>query len=74
MDGLWIFLTICGVAAILAEAYETRVKTRAKFEASNKHFDELADRIAAIEKRIENLETIVVDSSKHREFDRSLKE
>ena len=69
---MWTFLTICGLAYIIAEVYEQRLKIRAKADLSRGQYDELVSRMAALEQRMANLETIVLEEEKKKAFERAL--
>lgn len=62
------------VATVFAyKAYELRVKHGA---APNpeliRRLDDLAEHMAKLERRVSNLETIVLEAEKHKQFDRAL--
>lgn len=62
------------VAIVFAfKAYELRLKHSSALDTPTlRRLDDLTERIAKIERRMANLETIVLDTEKKREFDRAL--
>lgn len=55
------------------KAYELRLKQGAQADTPTlRRLDDLTERIAKIERRLANLETIVLEREKHNEFDRAL--
>lgn len=74
--GLWGFLTICGVVAIICGVFEERIKSRAKVmlgqqsQESDKKLEELIARMERLEQRMANIETITLDHEKGKPFER----
>ncbi len=62
----WTAVVMIVAIVALSEIYRARLKTQSKQSAAA--FDELAARIARIEDRIANIETIVVDRQKSEPF------
>lgn len=62
----WTAAVIIVGICMLSEVYRARLKTESKKSAAA--FDELAERMAQLEKRMANIETIVLDQEKSRPF------
>lgn len=70
--GLWEMIAIVAVAGIIAEAYQTRVKAQSRQAELKEEFSDLGSQLSRIEERLNNLETLVVEEERHKEFDRAL--
>ena len=68
-----MFLTVCGIAAIGSEMYKARLKAKAKATLADDELSALDARLAKMEERLSNLETLAIDRDKHAEFDRALR-
>jgi FtsZ-interacting cell division protein ZipA len=60
MINLWTFLAIVAVVAIIVEGFNKSQKTKLRFKATDKQFNELESEIKKLRMRIENLEIIAV--------------
>ncbi|MCH8556698.1 MAG: hypothetical protein LAT84_02695 [Balneolia bacterium] len=58
--GLWTFIAVVTVVAILADTYTKHQKNKLRFQGNDKRLSELGEVIKKLEKRIENLEIIAV--------------
>lgn len=78
MEGLWLFLTICGVMGIITDFIGKMAKMKVEArKAQNEQSEQRGAENAAIlarmeklERRMANLETIVLDAEKKREYER----
>lgn len=70
-DGLWVFLIVCVCVSAFVKIVRMRSASR-QSGVSQSAVDELSTRIASLEKRMSNIETIVLDSEKHKAFERQL--
>lgn len=72
--GLVFFMLILGgtIIGVVAIRSKPREDTRNLTEAVERIEAKLDGRMNAIESRMANLETIVLETEKHREFDRAL--
>ncbi len=73
MNGLWIFLTIVSVLGIWAGLTEKKMKLRFKLKTNEQQNDGVVARLEEFEKRLENIEAIVLEQEKHRSFDEELR-
>jgi Tfp pilus assembly protein PilN len=69
---LWTMIFGIVLVGVISEMYRARLKTQEKIGKSREREDALSDDIAALEDRIKNLETIVLEHEKLRDFDQSL--
>lgn len=69
---LWTMIVLIVAFGAISEMYRARLKVNAKLEESQGREDELNGRIESLEERLKNLETIVLEHEKLRDFDRSL--
>ena len=65
--GLWGFLTIIVTVGILSEMYQARLKARAGH--ADDLFQQISERMARVEERMANIETIVLEKEKEKRFD-----
>jgi hypothetical protein len=65
--GMWSFLTIIVSIGILSEMYQARLKARA--DHADELFQQISERMARVEERMANIETIVLEKEKERRFD-----
>jgi hypothetical protein len=72
MDGLWVFLSIVVIVGCLSETvkirYTKRSSTIGKELAEGQ--SKLLERLERLERRVANLEAIIVERNKYEEFDR----
>lgn len=66
---LWTFICIVAVAGIIGECYKHKVSKEKRSEKGSR-MDSIDAKLNAIEHRISDLETIVIDREKERKFDR----
>ena len=74
MNGLWIMIAvIClGGMIMITEVFKHKVKMDTSTRNSDKACADLADRLEQVEKRLANIESLIVDLEKLRDFDRAL--
>ena len=72
--GVFEMVFFIAAAGMVYAAWETWLKQRNKRFANTKGLQEFAMRLDRIEERLRNLETIVLDQERYREFDDSLAE
>jgi len=70
--GMWTFLTIICVAAIVAGVLEKWLKYNRQDTAGRQNSTETLDRLDAMERRLANLESICVEQERTRKFDDEL--
>ncbi len=70
--GFWIFMAIVCVCAMVTGLSHTRMKLRCKLHEDGQQNDGLAARFEEVEKRLENIEAIMVEQEKRRSFDEEL--
>ncbi len=63
------FISVCGMLTALIL---TRMKLRYRLQENSQQNDGLAARLEEVEKRLENIEAIMVEQEKHRSFDEEL--
>lgn len=68
----WTFCAFAVAVGVISEMYRARLKTKVKISQANQESEDIIGRLDRMEQRIANLETIVIDREKHREFDQSL--
>lgn len=69
---LWTMIFGIVLVGVISEMYRARLKVRGKLAVSQDRESELAQKVEALEERMKNLETIVLEHEKLRDFDRSL--
>jgi predicted kinase len=65
--GMWSFLTIIVSIGILSEMYQARLKSRAGH--ADDLFQQISERMARVEERMANIETIVLEKEREKRFD-----
>lgn len=70
--GVFEMVAIIVVAGVIGEMYQARLKTQSKMEEQRGTVSEVSSRLDKIEKRLNNLEEIVLDREKNRKFESSL--
>ena len=65
----WTAIAILGVVGVIGEVIKSGHRSRSVDSATRKLIDEFDQRIARMEERLANLETLVLDSEKNRRFD-----
>ncbi len=68
----WTFVLICALGGMVLEAYRARLKHIENRAKTDEDTTGIIDRLNRIEQRLSNLETIVIERDRHREFDRAL--
>ena len=58
---LWTFLALIIIASIVFDYFKQREKSKQKLSSTNKEVDRLEDELAAMKKRIQNLEAIAAN-------------
>jgi hypothetical protein len=66
---MWSAIVLIVIAGLVFDAYETRMKARSFRTKHDETVGGLADRVSRLEERIANLETLVLEQDKRREFD-----
>lgn len=69
---LWSMIFGIVLVGVISEMYRARLKVGAKLSTALERESELARSVEALEERMKNLETIVLEHEKLRDFDRSL--
>jgi hypothetical protein len=70
--GLWTFLTIICILGFIRKIYRLRVLERCHQADGTARNQELLARLEKLERRMANLETIVIKTEQEREFDRQI--
>lgn len=70
---VWI-VAICAFCDLTIKIRKQGLTIQSSNEAEQKEHQELTQRLEEIEKRMANLETIVLDLAKQSDFDRALKQ
>ncbi len=65
--GFWTAVVIIVAIGAFSEVYRARLKTGSK--TVERHLEQLTQRMARIEERMANLETIVLEKEKERKFE-----
>ena len=68
----WIFVAFCVAAGVISEMYRARLKAKVQMAETDNHVGGLEQQLRKIEERLNNLETIVIERDRHKEFDRAL--
>jgi hypothetical protein len=66
---LWTFVCIVAVAGIIGECYKHKV-SKEKSSEKGSRMDSIEQKLKAIEHRISDLETIIIDREKERKYDK----
>lgn len=69
---LGAMIVVVVAIVFFSQAYKAHVKAQTGGKKENAKSAELAERLRAVEKRLGNLETIVLDREKQRSFDEAL--
>jgi len=69
---LWGMIFGIVFVGVISEMYRARLKTQEKIARSRVREDALTEEVRTLEERIKNLETIVLEHEKLRDFDKSL--
>lgn len=71
--GLWtavvIIVGISVACATISEIYRERIRRGSLSSKQEAHMDEISDRMARLEERMANLETIVLEHEKRSKYD-----
>jgi len=70
--GMWDMIAIVVGLGVVSEMYSARLKAKTRWREQGEYVEGLADRLAKIERRLANLETLVVDREKHAAFEEAL--
>ena len=70
--GFWEFLATVVAIEAFVRLVKMKHDNRRAYWANNDQNAALAERMEKLERRMANLETIVLESEKHREFERAL--
>lgn len=65
--GFWTAIVIIVAIGTFSELYRVRVKSSSK--GLERHLERLTQRMVALEERMANIETIVLEREKERKFD-----
>ncbi len=65
----WTAIVIIVAIGVGSEMYKARVKHAARSPINNRLFELQSQRVERIEKRINNLETLILEQEKLRKFD-----
>ena len=69
---LWTMIFGIVALGVIGEMYSARLKFNGKLEKSRGRESDLSRQVDALETRLKNLETIVLEQEKLRDFDKSL--
>ena len=69
---LWAMIFGIVFVGVISEMYSARLKTQVKLAKSRDREDALSEQVRTLEERVKNLETIVLEHEKLRDFDKSL--
>lgn len=69
---LWAMIFGIVLVGVISEMYRARLKVSEKLALSRDRESELAKTVESLEERLKNLETIVLEHEKLRDFDQSL--
>lgn len=69
---LWTMIFGIVAVGVISEMYSARLKFNGKLEMSRHRESDLSRQVDALESRVKNLETIVIEHEKIRDFDKSL--
>ncbi len=69
---MWTFLTIVVLGGFAIDAYKTSLKRNQMKSNDVELLRALTDRVAGLEQRMTNIETIVLDLEKRSKFDQNL--
>ncbi len=69
---LWTMIFAIVLVGVISEMYTARLKLKGQLEMSRDRELDLTGQIEALEERLKNLETIVLEHEKLRDFDKSL--
>lgn len=69
---LWAMIFGIVLVGVISDMYRARLKLQGKLEMSRSREAELSQQIESLEDRLKNLETIVLEQEKLRDFDQSL--
>lgn len=73
LSGLWAFLAIVVLAGTVEKIIRHKITMRAQQnQNSGAQNAEILARLEKLERRMSNIETIVLESEKHKQFDRAL--
>lgn len=70
--GVFEMIVIIVVVGVIGDMYQARQKTRVKIEGQTGAIEEVASRLEKIERRLGNLEEIVLEREKEDRFQESL--
>lgn len=69
---VFTFITIIVALNLVAGLFKAKIKSRDLSQNAERRCAEMGARLSKIEQRLGNIETIVIESEKHREFERKL--
>ena len=70
--GLWEMVVLIVLISTSGDVFHRHYKTKERQSTMNNQFSGLGDQLNRIEERLGNLETLVVEEEKHKDFDRAL--
>ena len=70
--GLWEMIVAVVLISAIGDAVQQRYKSKERHAEMQSEHTGLSNRLKRIEDRLGNLETLVVESEKHNEFDKAL--
>lgn len=69
MDGFWLFVGVVSIAGMVFSYLEKRDKNQQLSQGERKELESIRTQLYQIEKRLQNVESIVVERDKHRDFE-----
>ena len=72
VNGLWVFLGFCVFISYLHDRAKLRYKRRTEDVDIVQRLDDIGARVQALEERVANLETVMLEAEKHRRFEHEL--
>ena len=71
-NGLWVFCGFCVFMSFVHKWVAMRLKNRRDDTAVVQRYDGITARVHSLEERVANLETVILETEKHRRFDQEL--
>jgi len=70
--GMWDMIVIVVGLGVVSEMYRARLKAKTRWREQGEYVEGLAGRLEKIERRLANLETLVLDREKRAAFEEAL--